>query len=248
MTLRAGSQPPSQMAAQARLLALWTRWLYNELIIPMIRAHFYCTESEAYRQQVLYFRLALCTAVYRLKLSCNKLCTSDLHFILHALIPLCACLRLSVSNTVLCLCQVVTYRGQSVLHILPMSLAHIRSTVDIQLAYATATTQAVYLGPGSCRSPMHASSCKSCTSLLCRKPVWAKLKNTAYEGLTGKMYTPLPATAAQACLQARSLGVAKLRLLPKKTGQPRVELGALRLSLYHLCPCLKHTHSTQHTH
>ncbi len=69
----AGSQPPSQMAAQARLLALWTRWLYNELVIPIIRAHFYCTESEAYRQQVLYFRLA---PVYRVKPSCNNLCTS----------------------------------------------------------------------------------------------------------------------------------------------------------------------------
>ena len=76
MTLRAGSQPPSQMAAQARLLALWTRWLYNELVIPMVRAHFYCTESEAYRQQVLYFRLAPCTAMYRVKPSCNDLCTS----------------------------------------------------------------------------------------------------------------------------------------------------------------------------
>lgn len=61
-------------------------------------------------------------------------------------------------------------------------------------------------------------------SLHCRKPVWAKLKTTAYEGLNGRMYTPLPATAAQACLQSRSLGVAKLRLLPKKTGWLHVEL------------------------
>jgi len=103
------------MAAQARLLALWTRWLYNELVIPMIRAHFYCTESEAYRQQVLYFRLALCTAVYRVKPADNKLCTSGLHFVPHALMPLCACLGLSVNNTMLCLCQLVTHRGQSVL-------------------------------------------------------------------------------------------------------------------------------------
>lgn len=54
--LAAGSQPPSQVAAQGRLLALWVRWLFSELVIPLIRAHFYCTESEAYRQEVLYFR------------------------------------------------------------------------------------------------------------------------------------------------------------------------------------------------
>ncbi len=138
----------------------------------------------------------------------------------------------------MCLCQGVTYRGQSVLHIIPMSLAHTRGTVDIQLAHAAATTQAVYQRPASFRSPIHASSCISCTSLLCRKPVWAKLKNAAYEGLTGKMYTPLPATAAQACLQSRSLGVAKLRLLPKKTGQSYAKPGALTLTLPHLCLCL----------
>lgn len=101
-------------------------------------------------------------------------------------------------------------------------------------------------GPGSCSSPVHASSCTSCNSLLCRKPVWAKLKSTAYEGLTGNMYTPLPATAAQACLQSRSLGVAKLRLLPKKTGQSHAKPGTLTLSLYCLCPHMKHMHLTQH--
>ena len=54
--------------------------------------------------------------------------------------------------------------------------------------------------------------------MLCRKPVWAKLKSEAYQGLTGKLFTPLPTRDAQACLQSRSLGIAKLRLLPKLTG------------------------------
>ena len=85
------------------------------------------------------------------------------------------------------------------------------------------------------------------SSLHYRKPVWAKLKSTAYEGLTGKMYTSLPATAAQACLQSRSLGVAKLRLLPKKTGQSYAKPGALTLSSYYLCAYLKHMHLTLHT-
>lgn len=28
------------------------------LVAPLLRAHFYCTESEAYRQQVFYYRWA----------------------------------------------------------------------------------------------------------------------------------------------------------------------------------------------
>ena len=95
---------------------------------------------------------------------------------------------------------------------------------------------------------MHASNFTTRNSLHCRKPVWAKLKTTAYEGLTGKMYTPLPATAAQACLQSRSLGVAKLRLLPKKTGQSHAKPGTLTLSSYCLCPHMKHMLLSQLTH
>ncbi|KAL3137379.1 hypothetical protein ABBQ32_006906 [Trebouxia sp. C0010 RCD-2024] len=116
-----GKGPPSQVAAQGRLLALWVRWLFSELVIPLIRAHFYCTESEAHRQEVLYFR----------------------------------------------------------------------------------------------------------------KPVWAKLKSSAYQGLTGKLYTQLTTRAAQACLQSRSLGIAKLRLLPKKTGlRPIANLGSTSVVLF----------------
>ena len=67
-----------------------------------------------------------------------------------------------------------------------------------------------------------------------RKPVWAKLKAEAYQGLTGKLYTPLPTRAAQACLQARSLGIAKLRLLPKKTGSAPVSPPLLPAKLHHV--------------
>ena len=193
------------------------------------------SEPTSIAQRVKHTGNKFCTSGGHLVLQCTATTSvpqSGLGSVLHALLLLCACLGFSVRDTTLRLCRVVTHRAQPILHVLPMSLAHIRSTVDIQLAYATATAQAVYLGPGSCKSPMHASSCISCTSLFCRKPVWAKLKNAAYEGLTGKLYTPLPATAAQACLQSRSLGVAKLRLLPKKTGQSYAKPGAITLSLY----------------
>ena len=57
-----GPQPPSRHAAVQRRLVLWVRWLLAELVVPLLRAHFYCTESEAYRQQVFYYRSALCCA------------------------------------------------------------------------------------------------------------------------------------------------------------------------------------------
>lgn len=48
--------PPSLSAARARRLARWVRWLLSELAIPLLRAHFYVTESEAHRHLVLYYR------------------------------------------------------------------------------------------------------------------------------------------------------------------------------------------------
>ena len=53
----------------------------------------------------------------------------------------------------------------------------------------------------------------------CRKPVWAKLKTEAFAHLTGSLYTPMTLRAAQQTLQSRSLGFARLRLLPKQTGK-----------------------------
>ena len=48
--------------------------------------------------------------------------------------------------------------------------------------------------------------------------MWARLKSEAFSCLTGSLYTTMSLRAAQHCLQSRSLGFAKLRLLPKQTG------------------------------
>ena len=48
--------PPSQHAAQQRRLQLWLGWVLAVLVVPLLRSHFYCTESEAYRQRVFYYR------------------------------------------------------------------------------------------------------------------------------------------------------------------------------------------------
>ena len=40
---------------------LWVQWLLGQLVLPLIRAHFYCTESEAYKFKVFYFRWVLLT-------------------------------------------------------------------------------------------------------------------------------------------------------------------------------------------
>jgi len=50
--------PPSLAAARARRLAQWVRWLLGGLAVPLLRAHFYATESEAFRNTVLYYRSA----------------------------------------------------------------------------------------------------------------------------------------------------------------------------------------------
>ncbi|KAL4423217.1 hypothetical protein ABPG77_000009 [Micractinium sp. CCAP 211/92] len=55
----------SQHAAHQRLLALWLGWLFAALVVPLLRSHFYCTESEAYRQQVFYYRKPVWAALAR---------------------------------------------------------------------------------------------------------------------------------------------------------------------------------------
>ena len=51
-------QPPSAHATLAARLARWVAWLLGGLVVPLLRACFYVTESEAYRQQVFYYRCA----------------------------------------------------------------------------------------------------------------------------------------------------------------------------------------------
>ena len=66
--------------------------------------------------------------------------------------------------------------------------------------------------------------------------MWARLEASAHDALRATMFTPVTAAAAQRCLQARSLGVARLRLLPKRDGAlaahaPRAPSQAPDLSL-----------------
>ena len=100
------SVPPSQAAAQQQTLALWLGWLFSVFIVPLIRAHFFCTESESYRQQVFYYR----------------------------------------------------------------------------------------------------------------KKVWHRLSSATLDGLSGTQFAPLPTRTAESILKSRKLGVAKIRLIPKRLG------------------------------
>ena len=103
----AGSVPPNKAAYQQRQLMLWLGWLFSAVVVPLLRAHFFCTESEAYRMQVFYYR----------------------------------------------------------------------------------------------------------------KPVWHRLASAAVQGLSATQFAPLPMDKARRILEARSLGVAGLRLLPKRVGE-----------------------------
>ena len=71
VTMQRQKQCPSQHAAQQRQVALWVGWLFGVLVAPLLRAHFYCTESEAYRQQVFYYRY--CTASF---FSCSQVASA----------------------------------------------------------------------------------------------------------------------------------------------------------------------------
>ena len=53
-----GSRNPSLHQARQRSLAAWLAWLFGSLVVPLLRAHFYVTETEFLRQQVLYYRQA----------------------------------------------------------------------------------------------------------------------------------------------------------------------------------------------
>ena len=50
------SFPPNSLVSKTRMLLFWVSWLFGSFVVPILRAHFYCTENEAYRQQVFYYR------------------------------------------------------------------------------------------------------------------------------------------------------------------------------------------------
>lgn len=52
----------------------------------------------------------------------------------------------------------------------------------------------------------------------CRKPVWVMLRQSALAALRSRLFTPVTSEAARRCLSTRSLGVARIRLLPKRNG------------------------------
>jgi Telomerase ribonucleoprotein complex - RNA binding domain len=54
----AGGQPmqPGGAAAAQRDTQLWAAWLLGCLAVPLLRAHFYATETEPGRQAVSYYR------------------------------------------------------------------------------------------------------------------------------------------------------------------------------------------------
>ena len=52
----AAREPASQQAARQRMAVLWVAWLLGSLVVPLLRAHFFATETAAYRLQIFYYR------------------------------------------------------------------------------------------------------------------------------------------------------------------------------------------------
>ena len=55
--------------------------------------------------------------------------------------------------------------------------------------------------------------------LVCRKSVWKRLREAAVESMR-PLFRPVQSSEACACLQARTLGITRLRFLPKRSGKP----------------------------
>jgi len=43
-------------ASQRRMVCKWIAWLVNEMVFPLIRAHFYCTDTQTHRQRMFFYR------------------------------------------------------------------------------------------------------------------------------------------------------------------------------------------------
>ena len=48
--------PVAASEARRAKLRRWIRWLVAELAVPLLRSHFYCTETESHRLRVFYYR------------------------------------------------------------------------------------------------------------------------------------------------------------------------------------------------
>lgn len=51
-------EPASLSVQKQRLMERWVRWLFDSLIVPMLRERFYITEAQGMRYKVFYFRFA----------------------------------------------------------------------------------------------------------------------------------------------------------------------------------------------
>ncbi|KAG0612718.1 hypothetical protein M758_6G047700 [Ceratodon purpureus] len=51
------------------MLLDWLYWLFSEIIIPLLRSHFYVTEAENHRQNVLYYRKPVWAKIHMLSLN-----------------------------------------------------------------------------------------------------------------------------------------------------------------------------------
>lgn len=51
------------------MLLDWLHWLFSEIIVPLLRSHFYVTEAENHRQNVLYYRKPVWAKIHMLSLN-----------------------------------------------------------------------------------------------------------------------------------------------------------------------------------
>eukprot|EP00123_Amoebidium_parasiticum_P004473 comp15777_c5_seq1/m.13010 comp15777_c5_seq1/g.13010 ORF comp15777_c5_seq1/g.13010 comp15777_c5_seq1/m.13010 type:complete len:114 (-) comp15777_c5_seq1:63-404(-) len=58
-----GHRPPNDQSKATEMVATFLKWLFTDLVIPLIQTYFYVTESAQHRYHTLYYRKAVWRAI-----------------------------------------------------------------------------------------------------------------------------------------------------------------------------------------
>ncbi len=61
-----GGNSKSEFEKVSKLSRKWMLWLFRDYIFPLIYSHFYCTDSEVYKNKALFFRKPIWTTIQEL--------------------------------------------------------------------------------------------------------------------------------------------------------------------------------------
>ena len=69
----AANAGPAEHQQRQHMGVMWIHWLFSELVLPIVRSHFYVTDSEIHSNRVFFFRKALWARISSVALSTRLL-------------------------------------------------------------------------------------------------------------------------------------------------------------------------------